>query len=238
MTTTEAPRSEYRLQRAGFWLFASHLFAIFSMAASNLLLGAGILLSPWLGRPWPRWTPATRRWLAWLGAYVALYVVSALLSSEPRISLRALWGVFFNLSVPVLALVFVRTEEDVRRVVRGLVVLGAILATVGLVQYLLGQNDLEHRIRGSLSHYMTFAGVLLACDCLLLAWMACGNGWRRIWAWAALVVIQLALLGSYTRNAWVALVVAVTVMIVVRAPKFLLAYLPLGVLLVVLAPAP
>lgn len=231
------PAAEARPRRAGYWLFASHLFAIFSLAASNLLLGLGLLSIPWTGRPWPRLGRRARRWLLWLGVYVVLFGVSVLLSAEPRVSARSLWSVF-NLVAPVLALLLVRSEADVRRIVRGLILLAALLAAMGLVQYLLGQNDLDHRIRASLSHYMTFAGVLLACDCLLLAWLFCGDGWRRAWAWAALVAIQLALLGSYTRNAWVALVVVVTVLILVRSPKLLLAYVPLAVILAALAPAP
>lgn len=237
MTGAARGTAEPRPKRAGFWLFASHIFAIFSLAASNLLLGLSLLSIPWTGRPWPRWDPRTRRWVLWLGAYILLYGVSVALSTDPGQSADSLWSIF-NLATPVLALVLVRSEGDGRRIVRGLILLATVLAAVGLVQYLLGQNSLDHRIRASLSHYMTFAGVLLVCDCLLLAWMFCGDGWRRLWAWAALVIIQLALLGSYTRNAWVALLVVVTVLILVRAPKLLLAYVPLAALLAWLAPAP
>jgi O-antigen ligase len=88
---------------------------------------------------------------------------------------------------------------------------------------------------------MTFSGFLLICDLLLMVRLLDdprGSGGRRGWRWAALVVINVALLASYTRSAWVALVVAGTVLLLIRAPKLLLAYLPLGVLLVVLAPVP
>ena len=237
MTTPAACPAGDRWQRFGFWLFAAHLFAVFSLAASNLLLGLSLLAIPWTGRPWPRWTRRTRRWVFWLGLYVLLLVISVLLSEDPGVSADSLWSVF-NLAAPLLALVLVRGEKDVRRIVQGLILLASLLALVGLVQYLLGQDNLDDRISASLSHYMTFAGVLLACDCLLLAWMACGDGWKRPWAWVALVVIQLALLGSYTRNAWVALLVVVTVLILIRAPKLLLAYLPVALLLVWLVPAP
>lgn len=226
-----------RPQRFGFWLFAAHLFAIFSLAASNLLLGFGLLALPWTVRPLQPLGPRARRWLFWLGIYIALLAVSIILSAEPLISSEVAWSVF-NLGVPLLALLLVRSEKDVRRIVRGLIFLATLLAGIGLVQYFLGQNDLDNRIRASLSHYMTFAGVLLVCDCLLLAWVVCGDGWKKVWAWVALVVIQLALLGSYTRNAWVALVVVVTFLILLKAPKMLLAYIPLGILLAALAPAP
>ncbi len=210
---------------------------VFSLAASNSLLGLSVLSVRWAGRPWPRWTRRTRRWVFCLGLYVVLYLISVLLSADPRTSAGSLWSTF-NLATPILGLVFVRSEKDVRRVVQGLILLASLLAVVGLVQYLLGQDSLDDRIRASLSHYMTFAGLLLACDCLLLAWMVCGDGFKRVWAWVALVVIQLALLGSYTRNAWVALVVVVTVLILFRAPKLLLAYLPIAALLAGFMPSP
>jgi O-antigen ligase len=225
-----------RSARVGFFLFAAHLFSIFSIAASNSLLGLCLLAAPWTVVRKPL-SPPARRWLMWLGLYILFLGISALLAYDPGRSLWSLWS-FFNFTSPVLALYVLRREQDARRVVKLVILLAALLAAAGLVQYQLGSDDLSHRIRGSLSHYMTFAGVLLIGDCLLLGWIFCGQGKRKLWAWVALVLIQLALLGSFTRNAWVAILVAVTALIVVRAPKLLLAYVPAAALLLLLAPAP
>ena len=62
--------------------------------------------------------------------------------------------------------------------------------------------------------------------------------WRIPWRWAALAAINAALLGSYTRNAWVALALSLTVMIAFRVPRLLPAYLPAAVLFIALAPVP
>ena len=233
----EVPVAADRRSRFGLGLYAAHLFSLFSLAASNILLGVSLLAAPWTvrgGRPLSR---EARRWVWCLGLYVVLKLVSVALSYDPRISAGSL-GEIFNLTSPLLALLLIRRERDARRIVKLVILLAALLAALGLVQYLLGNDDLQSRIRGSLSHYMTFAGVLLIGDCLLLAWIACGDGRRRLWAWVALAAINLALLGSYTRNAWVALLVVVTVLVVVRAPKFLWAYLPVTALLLVLVPQP
>lgn len=196
---------------------------------------------------------AGRPLLLALGAYVLWLLAPTLASYDPRTSLQGI-GELFNLAVLPLALALVRGERAVRRLVDLLVGVGAVLACAGLAQYLVGYGDLDRRIRGPFSHYMTFSGFLLLCDLLLLAAMVFGAQGRQPaaeprerffsflagapWRGFALIAINAGLLGSYTRNAWLALAVAVTVMILIRAPKLLLAYLPAGVLFVWLAPTP
>lgn len=222
--------------RLGRGLFVAHLLSLFSIAASNILLGLSVLAAPWtVPRPW-RPSAAARRWLLFAGLYVLLLVAAVIFSYDPSTSADSL-GDVFNLATPVLAIALLRRERDVRRIVLGLIALGALLALAGVVQYALGYDDLDRRIRGPLSHYMTFSGLLLVCDCLLLARLAFGRE-RRWWAWAALALINAALLMSYTRNAWVALAVVLTVLALLRAPRLLLAYAPVGLLIVLLAPVP
>jgi O-antigen ligase len=62
--------------------------------------------------------------------------------------------------------------------------------------------------------------------------------WRSVWRWVALAAINVALLGSYTRGAWVALGVALTALMLIRAPRLLLAWIPAAVTFVLLAPVP
>lgn len=231
-----------RIQRAGYWLFSGHLLAVFSIAASNILLGLTALTLPWSLRTrredWVRMTPL----LVPMGFY-ALWIVGSIFASfDPRTSLGGLRELF-TLSAILLAPGLVRGEAEVRRLVDGLVASAALLACAGLAQYLVGYGDIDRRIRGPFSHYMTFSGFLLICDLLLLTHLLVAgrgvrSGGRWGWRWAALVPINIALLGSYTRGAWVALVVSVTVLLLIRAPKLLLAYLPVGLLIVLLAPVP
>lgn len=228
-----------RVQRAGYWLFSGHLLAVFSIAASNILLGFTVLTLPWSWRgrreDFARAAPV----LLPLGVYALWLVGSIFASFDPRTSLGGLRELF-TLSAVLLAPALVRGEAEVRRLVDGLVVAAAVLACSGLAQYLVGYGDIDRRIRGPFSHYMTFSGFLLICDLLLLTHLVVAGrgGGRWGWRWLALVPINVALLGSYTRGAWVALVVSVTVLLLIRAPKLLLAYIPLGVLIVILAPVP
>ena len=172
-----------------------------------------------------------------LGFYLMMLSGSVIASYDPGASARALSS-FFVLSTLYMAPFLVRRESQVRLLVNVLITLATLLACEGLSQYLLGDNDINRRIRGPFSHYMTFSGFLLISDLLLLSSMIYAGRWRSPWRWAALAVINAALLGSYTRNAWVALALSLTVLVVLRVPRLLLAYLPAAVLFVVLVPVP
>jgi O-antigen ligase len=228
--------AESRAERAGYWLFLSHLAAIFAIAASEILLGLTVLSLPWTRRravPWSVLAPLALP----VCLYLLLLVGSTVASPDPRASTRGLSDIF-TFTTLLMAPFLVRGERQVRLVVDTLIVLAALLACEGLSQFLFGYGDIDRRIRGPFSHYMTFSGFLLVCDLLLLASMLYTRRWRTPWRWAALGAINAALLGSYTRNAWVALALSLTLMIAVRLPRLLAAYVPAAVLFVALAPVP
>ncbi|HEX6903261.1 MAG TPA: O-antigen ligase family protein [Thermoanaerobaculia bacterium] len=225
-----------RAERAGSWLFLSHLATLFSIALSNILLGLTVLSLPWTRRrsvPWGALTPL----MVPLGLYVLFLAGSVAASYDPGTSVRGLTEIF-TLSTLIMAPLLVRTERQVRLGVDILIGVAALLACAGLSQYLYGYGDIDRRIRGPFSHYMTFSGFLLVADLLLLASMVYAGRWRSPWRWAALAVINVALIGSYTRGAWLALAVTLTVLVLLRAPRLLLLYAPAAVLLVALAPVP
>jgi O-antigen ligase len=172
-----------------------------------------------------------------LGLYALGLLVSVLASYEPARSARAVSELFTLLTLP-LGLALLRSERAVRRLVDGLVAAGALVALYGLAQFLWDYGDIDRRIRGPFSHYMTFAGVLLLADLLLLGRLACGDGRRRAWHWLALAAINLALLGSLTRGAWVALALALSLLLALRAPRLLLAWPAALVVFVLAAPVP
>jgi O-antigen ligase len=228
--------SDSRAERTGYWLFLSHLATIFSIAASEILLGVTLLALPWTRRRCVRWSVLAPMAIP-VGLYVLTLVGSWLASPDPRVSARGLSEIF-TLATFLAAPFLVRGERQVRLAIDSLIVLAALLACEGLAQFLFGYGDIDRRIRGPFSHYMTFSGFLLVCDLLLLASMLYTRRWRTPWRWAALAAINAALLGSYTRNAWVALALSLTVMIAFRVPRLLAAYVPAAVLFIALAPVP
>lgn len=232
-----AGRGPGRLRRAASRLYCSHLIAGFSIAASNILLGLTVLLAPLLVRRRDLTRPDLRPLFLPVGIYALWLLGSIFASFEPATSLGGARELF-TLSTLLLAPVLVRGERQVRWLVNALVISAAVLACAGLAQYLVGYGDIDRRIRGPFSHYMTFSGFLLLCDLLLLAGLPGSAKGAGRWRWAALAAINIALLGSLTRNAWVALAVALTVLLLVRAPRLLLWYAPALLFLLVLAPIP
>ena len=184
-------------------------------------------------------------------AYLVLLVAAIAASQQPRTSLRAASEIF-SFATFGLTLVFARGERRVRWLVDGLIVAGAALAAWGLAQIGLGYGELERRIRGPFSHYMTFAGFLLLVDLLLVARLF---GRRRMepgaepwgptrlldlrWAaWSALLLITGALLASLTRGAWVAMIVVLGTLALVERPRLLVWSVPLLAGFLVVAPVP
>jgi O-antigen ligase len=216
-----------------FWLYAGHLLSIAAIAASNILLGTAVLAAPWKrAKPWlQRGLPL----LLALGLYLIGLIGSMLASHSPATSARAASDVF-NFLAPVLALLVIRREQQVRLLVKALILLGCLISIHTLIQYALGANHIENRPVGPFSHYMTLAGFLVFVDCLLLSWIVFGRGWRRWWSWATLALIQLALLASLTRNAWITVAIIAVVLMAIRAPRLLLVAAPVAIVVVVLLP--
>jgi O-antigen ligase len=110
-----------------------------------------------------------------------------------------------------------------------------ILAVLGIWQFLHGGDDLNNRIRGTLSHYMTFSGIAMAAACLLLGFALEGPGrWRLVGLLGGLPLAAVLL--TFTRNAYVGLVAALLVYLVVRRPRGLLLLAPALLAVFLLAP--
>lgn len=235
--------------RARIALYASHLLAIPGLALSNVLLGVSVLGLARLGTPRPA-LPRSLRPVAWAAAaYLALLAASILASRDIATSARAV-SELFAFATLGLALVWLRGERPVRWLVDLLIVLGALTALWGLAQLAFGYGDLDRRIRGPFSHYMTFAGWLLPLDLMLVARVllrqpaqgrATGlSTWldRPVVTWIALAAINMAMIGSLTRSAWLGLAAALALVTALVRPRLLAWTLPGGLLLLLLAPVP
>jgi O-antigen ligase len=220
-----------------FWLYWCHLAGLFGLALSNILLGFAVLTLPFAA-PLER---LRRRELAPIlvavGAYLLLLLAAIGASFDPRYSLREA-SELFAFSSLIVGLVVVRSEAVARRVVDAVLLLATAEAVLGLGQLALaGGADLSRRIQGTLSHYMTFAGVLLVADLLLLAQLAT-RGRRAGWRLLGLVPINAALVGSLTRSAWVGAAAGALLLLLLSRRRVLLWALVGVLLLFVLLPGP
>jgi O-antigen ligase len=219
-----------------------------------VLLGLSVLAGTGSWRRLARAVPKAPARLAI--AYLVLLVASIAASEQPRTSLRAASEIFAFATFG-LTLVFARGERRVRWLVDGLILASAALAAWGLGQIGAGYGELERRIRGPFSHYMTFSGFLLIADLLLIARLfgrrASGGSdgaeaperWGptrlldlRPVAWTAFALLTGALFASLTRGVWIALVVVLGALVAAERPRRLAWALPLLALFLVVAPVP
>lgn len=232
------PRLSERLRRVGFGLYFLHLLTLFGIALSNIFLGLAVLAAPWAGT----WRGAVWERFRRLAPPLLLYLIGLVLSIALSLrfdrSVGAIGDVFLLMTL-LLAPLYLTDERRVRLAVDGLVWSAAVYAAYGLGQFLFGYGGIDQRIRGPFSHYMTFAGILLMADFLLITRLVLRARDRRRWYWwMILCMINLALLASLTRSAWVALALTLTALLALKAPRLLLGYLPAMALFLLLAPAP
>lgn len=166
------------------------------------------------GAAGPLWPP--------LAAFIVLTLVSTVFSLDPLVSVRTLHRLLVFLLVPLAAALI--DERWWPRLVAGLAVATTILATWGILQYLAGANHLEARIRGPLSHYMTYSGWLLLAVLILVAELLLAPRGRWWWLAPASTLGVVAILLSLTRNAWVGLAVGGLVLAVVWRRRILWLY--------------
>lgn len=221
------------VRRVGYTAYALHLWLVFGLFLSNLAgvvtLAAGVTLRP-------RLPAQARPILLPLALYALCIPLSVAFSTHPAGSLPGLRELISLLTVP-LGLALVQGPKRTRAIVDGLIIMATFAAGWGLVQLLFGYGGIEQRIRGPFSHWMTFAGVLLIADLLLVAQLVSGR-YRSTWRWMALAAINVGLIACLTRGAWIAGAAAVAVVLLVRAPRWLAVFAPLLALVLVLAPTP
>ena len=220
----------------GYRFLALHLLTVWGLALSNVFMGLTAVWSVWrrdrLHRPLLTYGPlGTAQLLAPLGLYVVLLVASVAMSYDPAVSVSDLREIMLLPTLP-LALLLVRGRREVGLLVNLLIGLTVVLAILGICQYFFTDfGDLNNRIPGPFSHYMTFSGILMIGCCLLLAKLATGENRRPIRTWLFLVPIVLALLLTLTRNTWVAVVLVALTAVLVRARRWVWAF-ALGIVLI------
>lgn len=196
--------------------FASAGSILLSIAVSQILLALalGFLLLSGLPLRWPRIAVP-------LGLFLGWTLLSMAFSPDPAGGLPQVrkMMVFLMLLIVYSA---VRTVREAKWLVLLWVVIGTLTAARGLYQFAMdvvgakaAHSDFYHfyiadRIRGFMSHWMTFSGqelfiLLLAAAYLLFAPRRNKQWW--LWLGSALIV-GVALLLSDTRSVWIAAIVA------------------------------
>ena len=156
-----------------------------------------------------------------LALYALLSFAAALASFDPALSLQASRKLLL-LIVPLMLVSSVRHTRSVETLVLVLIAIADIGALVGLWQYRFGElGDLDHRIRGFMSHYMTYSGLLMGVGIFAVAGLMFSGRHRGFFS-GSVAVIGLALLLTLTRSAWIGIVVATLALAFLRDRRLLL----------------
>lgn len=214
-----AGRKSTLLFAIGSWLALIQI----SIAASQIVLAFVFCL--WLYQLATGKVELARIPLDWPLALFALFsIVSATVSFAPGESFAAIRKLAL-LAVPYLLVSAIHRDpaRTLERLVVVLIVVADVCALFALWQYFFGDlGDIHHRIRGFMSHYMTFSGLLMGVSVLALAELLFTRR-RRVFLLGSLAVLMAALALSLTRSAWIGMLVSASLLCFLRDRRLLLA---------------
>ena len=221
---------------AGWPVLLLFVFAVpLSIAVSQIFLTVLVVLWLAAGAPYALKPPAPAIFRP-LVAYAAwTLLVSVPFSLSPVVSLIEAREVLLFLVVPLVHAL--ANGERARTVVNVALASGTAAAVIGIAQYMFfGYDHLGQRPSGSMGHYMTYAGLMMLLIGAALTRLLC-DARDRVWAFAALPALAVALVVTLTRSAWIGAAVGAGVVLILRDRR-LLALAPVAIaLFMALAPA-
>jgi O-antigen ligase len=170
-----------------------------------------------------------------LAAYGGVTIVAAVFAVDQGVSLRDTKQLLLFAIIPIAYRLLPGTRS--LTAVDVIITVGALEAVVGIFQYaILNFDHLGRRVQGSLTHYMTYSGVLMLVACAAAARIMFRRK-DRVWASLVMPALLVALALTMSRNAWVGVCVGLGLLFLLRDFR-LVALLPAAAaLFLALAPA-
>jgi O-antigen ligase len=223
------------IERAGFWLLIASLGLVqFNLLAGQVAFGLAALT-------WLRLVISERSlgplpgFFGLLVGYAIATLASAAGSFDPRASLIDSKQLVLFLMVPLV----MRLARGPRAMLALDVIMavGAAGALLGVIEStMLGFDHLGNRPTGSLTHYMTYSGVIMLILSAAVARLLFYPD-QRVWPGIAIPALAAALALTLTRNAWIGALAATTCLLALRQPRLALVVPALVLVAVVAAPA-
>jgi len=209
-----------RLERAAFISLPTFVAALqISIALANILLTVtGVLWVALLIRRQERVTVPQWFWL--LAAYAALTLMSSVMSLAPITSIIDSKQLLLFLIVPgVYRLARGQRALSIATVI---ISVGAASAIIGIAQYGIFEYDnLGRRPQGSLTHYMTYSGLLMLVSGMAAARLLF-HGRDRTWPALVMPALLVALALTFTRSAMVGTCVGIGLLLILKDLRLLL----------------
>lgn len=212
---------------------ASAVAILFSIAASQILLGAAIVALFFARIPWS----VPRGLLLPFALYAAGSVVATLAAPAPMAAVSQLKKLLLFILIPVLYTAL-RDTRDAMRTTWLLIAASVLSALWSFVQFgrkyaFASSNGLDFylhyvasRTTGFMSHWMTFGGEIVITWLLLMAVLffalPSDSRWRRA-AIAAAGILAIALVLNWTRSILIAAAISATYLILQRRRRWIIA---------------
>jgi O-antigen ligase len=149
-----------------------------------------------------------------LAAYAAVTILAAVFAVDRDVSLRDTKQLVLFAIVPIAYRLLPGTRS--LTVIDIIITVGALEAVVGIFQYaILNFDNLGRRVQGSLSHYMTYSGVLMLVACAAAARIMFRRQ-DRVWPSLVMPALLVALALTMSRNAWVGVCVGIGLLFLLR----------------------
>jgi len=211
------------------------LFSMFSISVSQISLGLG-------GLAWFVKLQLTRSWKEqfWpIGIPVLFYVVACLLAVafavDPDYSYKSLKKLL-QILIFFWVLNTVRDEKHRDFLITLLIISGCVAASYGFYQFLVTELTESTRVAGTMSIYMTFAGILMLVG-LLASGRFVFRRPREKWVAGAVGLILFCLLLTLTRQAWLGFFAGSLFLVTLWRVRFLLAVPIIAVMVYFLSPS-
>lgn len=208
-------------------------FALFSISLTQICFAAG-------GLAWLTKVGLTRSWgqvQRPLGRVFLIFVLACVLSVVTAVDVSLSYKPLKKLLQIIIFFWVINTLQDQKsqETIFKILIASACLASLyGFYQAVAqGEVSLLHRVEGSMSVYMTFAGVLML-TALMAASRFLFHSPREAWVGCAGALLAACLLLTLARQAWLGLLTGLFFLIFVRQKKLLIA-LPLVLGLMVFA---
>jgi putative inorganic carbon (hco3(-)) transporter len=208
-----------------FSLITFVAFSMFSISITQISFSIGVLA--WLLK-----VHLTKSWKNIKGTPLGLPILCFCLASI----LAVITSVDFETSLKPLKKLFqfavffwvansVENEKQKDLLIKLLIFSGILASLVGFSQAWTNAVGLQTRVSGTMSIYMTFAGLLMLVGLLALG-RALFKNTKEVWVMGAVAVISFCLLLTLTRQAWLGFSVGILILTAFWNRKYLLA-LPL-----------
>ena len=204
--------------------------ALVSIAASQLLLFGAVVGAIWRCRrrevslrPWPL--------ISWPLLAFAGWTIVAILSSRDVAQGLLETRKFFLYLILLLLPLTAQDESDPVRIYRCVFLVSVVSASAGLAQFVIHPFDLQYRISGLMSHWMTYSGLLMLVLVALSAYAVCGPGRPEWWVFPLGLLLASGIYVSQTRSVWLGAIAGATTVFLLMRPR---ALFPMAALLVAL----